>query len=354
MRIPGTRRWRGRQRRPTPAGLAHEQRRLRLALAAFGAVLLAGFVGYQLVADATPLDALYMTVITITTVGFGEIIELDSASRVLTILLIVGGVGSGTYAALTAAEFLVEGHLRNSIERRRMSRQIGSLKDHTIVCGFGRVGRHLADQLHHEGAEFVVIDNDDAKIDILDELGYLHVRGDATEEAELLEAGLERARSVVACVNTDADNVLVTLTAKGLNPRATVIARTKADENEGKLRRAGADRVIAPATIGGRRIAQILTRPAVADFLDGLGIGGVEYMLEEVPVSGDGSLAGHTLREAGIRERFGCTVLAIRRAGEPGLDTHPDAQTPLAAGDTIVVMGSESDVTRMRSHFTEP
>ena len=315
-------------------------------------MILVGFVGYQVVADASPLDALYMTLITITTVGFGEIIPLNSTARVLTIVLIVGGVGSATYAALTAAEFVVEGHLGHIIERRRMSRAIGAMRGHTIVCGFGRVGRHLADQLAREGADFVVIENDEDKAPIIDELGYLHVRGDATEEAALEEAGLDRASAVVACVNTDADNVLLTLTAKGLNPEVTVIARTKADENEGKLRRAGADRVIAPATIGGRRIAQILTRPAVADFLDGLGIGGVDYTLEEVPVRASG-LDGQTLRDAGIRERFGCTVLAVRHAGDPRLDTHPVAGTPLRDGDIIVVMGAEADVTAMRRHFTE-
>lgn len=340
--------------RPAGGGalLSHEQRRLRLALGAFGSMILVGFVGYQVVADASPLDALYMTLITITTVGFGEIIPLNGAARVLTMVLIVGGVGSATYAALTAAEFVVEGHLGHIIERRRMSREIDALEGHTIVCGFGRVGRHLAEQLDREDKGFVVIDNDEGKAPAIAELGYLYVRGDATEEAALLEAGLERAGAVVACVNTDADNVLLTLTAKGLNPGVTVIARTKADENEGKLRRAGADRVIAPATIGGRRIAQILTRPAVADFLDGLGIGGVDYTLEEVPVRSS-ELDGRTLREAGVRERFGCTVLAVRHGDDETLDTHPEAETRLHAGDRIVVLGAEADVTAMRRYFTE-
>lgn len=329
-----------------------EQRRLRLAVGAFLSVLLVGFVAYQIVGGLGPLDALYMTVITITTVGFREIAEPTVATRVLTIGLIVAGVGSATYTALAAAEFVVEGHLRHIIERRRMQKDIAQLDGHVIVCGFGRVGRHLADHLARDGAPFVVIDTEDDTVEEAAELGYLHVHGDASEKQVLEEAGLSRSRAVVASVNTDADNVLVTLTVKGLAPHVTVVGRVKADENEAKLRRAGADRVIAPSTIGGRRIAQILTRPAVADFLDGISGGGVDYTLEEVPVRADGGLHGATLREAAVRERFGCTVVAVRHGADRGLDTHPAADVPLESGDVLVVMGSEGDVTAMRRQFT--
>lgn len=329
-----------------------EQRRLRMAIAAFLSVVLVGFIGYQVVEGVGALDSLYMTVITITTVGFREVVELSPAGKTLTIGLIVAGVGSASYTAVTAAEFVVEGHLRQYIERRRMHREIEALDGHVIVCGFGRVGRHLASQLERDGEPFVVIDDDEDKIEVVSELGYLYVRGDATEEQVLEDSGLYRARAVVAAVNSDADNVLITLTSKGLSPGTTVIARVKSDENEGKLRRAGADRVIAPSTIGGRRIAQILTRPAVADFLDGIGMGGVDYTLEEVPIRDGSELAGRSLKDAAIRERFGCTVLALRHRGDTRLDTHPVAESSLQVGDVIVVMGSELDVTAMRHHFT--
>jgi voltage-gated potassium channel len=331
-----------------------EQRRLRFAIAAFLSVVLAGFVGYQVIEGAPPLDSLYMTVITITTVGFREVVEVDTAGKVLTIALIVAGVGSASYTALTAAEFVVEGHLGHFIGRRRMYRQIQDLDRHVIVCGFGRVGRHLAAQLRREEAPFVVVDDAEHKIEDVSRLGYPYIRGDATEEHVLEEAGLYRARAVVAAVNSDADNVLVTLTAKGLSPDATVIARVKSEENEGKLRRAGADRVIAPSTIGGRRIAQVLTRPAVADFLDGIGMGGVDYTLEEIPVRERSELSGKSLRDVGVRERFACTVLALRHHhDEDQLDTHPDAGDVLEPGDVLVVMGSEQDVGRMRDHFLQ-
>lgn len=341
------------RRGPSRPAAPPEQRRLRIAIAAFVAVLLVGFIGYQVIEGLSPLDSLYMTIITVTTVGFREIADPSTAGKILTIGLIVAGVGSASYAAVTAAEFVVEGHLRRFIERRRMQRGIERLDGHVVICGFGRVGRHLADALAEDGAPFVVVENDPAKLDVLESLEYLHVEGDATEEIILEDAGIERARSVVAAVHGDADNVLITLTAKGLNPAATVIARAKADETEGKLKRAGADRVILPATIGGRRIAQILTRPVVADFLDGIGAGATDYTLEEVPIEEGSELADRTLRQAAIRERYGCSVLAIRHGNETQLDTHPSADTVLEPGDVIVVVGSEDEVLSMRRQFTE-
>lgn len=233
-----------------------------------------------------------------------------------------------------------------------MQREIEDLRDHTIVCGFGRVGRHLAEQLDREGSPFVVVDDDEDKIEELDHIGYLYIEGDATEEHVLLEAGLERARALVASVNSDADNVLVTLTSKGLNPEAIVIARSKTEENEAKLRRAGADRVISPSTIGGRRIAQILTRPVVADFLEGVSGGAIDYSLEEVPIRSGSELDGRTLRDAAIRERFGCTILAIRHVEDGRLDTHPRPESTLHEGDVLVIMGNDGDVTAMRAHFS--
>ncbi|MDQ3932281.1 MAG: potassium channel protein [Actinomycetota bacterium] len=327
-------------------------RRVRISLTVYAFVILVGFVGYQLLEGLGPLDALYMTIITVTTVGFREVSDLGWAGKAFTIALIVAGVVSATYAALSAAEFFIEGHFRRLIERRRMERKIGRLEGHIIVCGYGRVGRHLVHELGREGVAFVVVDDDESKIGELVDAGYLAVFGDATEEHVLQEAGLQRARALVAAVNTDADNVLITLTAKGLRPDLTVIGRTKADENEAKLRRAGADRVIAPTTIGGRRIAQILTRPVVADFLDGLGPGGIDYTLEEVPIVPEGPLRGATLREAAIRERYGCTVLAVRRAGTLVTDTHPTAESVLHPGDVLVVLGTEADVMAMRDQLT--
>lgn len=231
-----------------------------------------------------------------------------------------------------------------------MQREIEDLTDHVIICGYGRVGRHLGHALDAEGVPYVVVEDDPAKMEELAELGLLALAGDATAEHTLMEAGLDRARSVVACVNSDADNVLLTLTSKGLHPEVTVVARAKADENESKLRRAGADRVILPSNIGARRIASLITRPVVADFLEGLGVGGADLTLDEVPIRQDGELDGVALRDTGIRERFGVTVLAIRRS-TGGLDKHPNPALELHSGDVLVVLGAEDDVRQIRRHF---
>lgn len=327
-----------------------ELRRLRIITVAFLLIVSGGVVGYMLLEDMAALDALYMTVITVSTVGFREVQPLDSAGQWLTVALIIGGVSSVSYAAVTAAEFVVEGHLGSYIERRRMNRNIEALDGHVVVCGFGRVGRHLADALRSDDMAHVIVETDPEKLEELEEMGALWVDGDATHEHVLDEAGLSRAGSLVACVNSDADNVLIALTAKGLRPELVVIARAKEDENESKLRRAGADRVILPSGIGGRRIASLLTRPVVSDFLEGLGIGAADLALEEVPVAASSDLAGQSLRDARVRDRWGTTVLAVKHP-DSRMDNHPDADLVLEEDDVLVVMGGEDEVRAMRDNY---
>lgn len=333
-----------------PIPVPPELRRLRIVGAVFVAVIVLGVLGYVVVMDMSLTQALYMTVITVSTVGYGEVVPLTDAGRWLTVALIISGVASVSYGAVTAAEFVVEGHLGQYIERRRMQREIEDLTNHVIICGYGRVGRHLGHALEAEGVPFVVVEDDPAKIEELTDLGLLALSGDATAEHTLAEAGLDRARSVVACVNSDADNVLLTLTSKGLRPEVAVVARAKADENESKLRRAGADRVILPSNIGGRRIASLITRPVVADFLESLGVGGADLTLDEVPIEAGGDLDGVALRDTAIRERFGVTVLAVRGRGG-SMDTHPSPELELHGGDVLVVLGAEDDIHAIRRHF---
>jgi voltage-gated potassium channel len=326
--------------------------RLRLGLIAFAVVILVGFVGYQVLAGFSPLDALYMTVITVTSVGFSEIEPLGSDGRLFTIGLIAAGITSVGLMVTGGGEFVLEGHMRRIIERRRMNRSINHLSNHVIICGFGRVGRRLATELQRDRVPFVLVDTSDERLEEADEEHFSYVNGDASEESVLSEAGIERARALVACVNTDADNVLITLTAKGMRPDLVVIGRAKVEENEAKFRRAGADRVIAPTTIGGRRIAQLLTRPVVADFLELVGgSGDLEYTFEEIVLRRGSPLVGAKLNEAGIREQWDCTVLAIdHRNGEP-LNTHPDGDITLSAGDVLVVIGGIEQVTAMRAQL---
>lgn len=343
-----------RQTRPTPPQIVAEQRRLRIALVSLASVIMVGWVGHMWLARLGPLDALYQTVITIATVGSREIETFTTPVKMFRVALIAAGVVAVSYAAVTVMEFLIEGHLNDYVESLRMNRIIDSLDSHVIVCGYGRVGRNLVEELADAGQWLVIVDEDQGKVAAAIQDGHPAVCGDASTESILVEAGIERARALVASVDSDADNVLVTLTAKGMQPGLTVIGRVKVEETESKLRRAGADRVIAPSTIGGRRIAQILTRPVVADFLDRLGGSAVDYTLEEIPVRRGNDLEGVSLREAAIRERFGVTVLAVRHEADHRLDSHPSPTTPLCDGDVLVVMGSDDDVRTMRAQFTSP
>ncbi|HWB72489.1 MAG TPA: potassium channel protein [Egibacteraceae bacterium] len=323
-------------------------RRLAVALGLFAIVIVGGTAGYMVLGGARLLDALYMTVISVSTVGFGEVIPLDDAGRILTMAVVVLGLGSVTFAALTIIDFLVEGHLQAVIERRRMDRQLQALEDHTIVCGFGRVGRQTIEALTAEGRPVVVVDSDPARLHLAAQRGLPYVEGDASHEDQLRGAGIERARALVACTADDAENVLISLTAKGLNPRVLIIARVKAEENAAKARQAGADRVITPTAIGGRRIAALVARPYVVDFLDVVTHGtDVDVVLEEVAVMADSPLAGLTLREASLRERYGANVLAIRHGSDGGTNTHPTPEDALHVGDVLVLIGRREELDRL-------
>ncbi|MBA2529067.1 MAG: potassium channel protein [Euzebyales bacterium] len=325
-------------------------RRLTAALVSFVLVVCGGTVSYVAITDAGWLDALYMTVISVFTVGFSETFPLGTDGRVVTMAVIVLGVASLGFATAAVVEFLVEGHLQDLLGRRRMDRQLAKLDGHTIVCGFGRVGRQVADQLAVEGRPVVVVDVAAERLQLARERGVTWVEGDASHEDVLVLAGLPRAAGVVACTADDAENILIALTAKGLHSRLFVVVRIKDEENEGKARRAGADRVIAPAAIGGRRIAALMTRPHVVDFLDVVTHGtDVDLVLEEVVVGQGSPLAGAALREADVRQRYGANVLAMRQVNEPVLRTRSDPGHVLCAGDLVVVIGSRDDLDRLQS-----
>ncbi len=323
-------------------------RRVVFSLGFLLLVVTGGTAGYMVLERARFLDALYMTVISVSTVGFSEVIELDDTGRILTMAVVVLGAGSVTYAAVNGIEFLVEGHLQQLVGRRRMDRTLERLQGHTIVCGFGQVGRHVVDQLMQDGHEAVVVDPNPERLEMASAREVAFIDGDATVEEILVQAGLKRARALVACAHDDADNVLITLTARGINPDVLVIARVKNDENELKAQRAGAGRVIAPAAIGGRRIAALVTHPAVIDFLDVVTRSAdLSIVLEEVTLGDDSPLAGHSLRELDLRGRYGATVVALRQSSSSEPRTRPDPDESLGVGDTLVVIGSREDLDRL-------
>lgn len=323
-------------------------RRLLFAVMLLVLLTVFGTAGYVVLGHASVLDALYMTVITIAAVGYGETVVLQGPARMFTLAMIILGVGSITFAMVSGLDFVLEGHLEDLLGRRRMDRELSRLNNHTIICGYGQVGRHVAISLIADGGSVVVLDIDRVRVDSARGGQLLALEGDATQEDTLSQAGIDRARAVVACVHDDADNVLVSLTAKGLNADALVIARIRRDENEAKVRRAGADRVIAPAAIGGRRIATLVTRPAVVDFLDVVTHSSEgDLVLEEVAVVPGGPLDGRSLRLLRMPERHGVTVLAVRSPGQ-STNTRPEPDTKLRGGDVLVVIGSRHALNELR------
>jgi voltage-gated potassium channel len=271
-----------------------------------------------------------------------------------TMFLIVGGGGVAAYSLSTAAEFFLSGEWRVHVERRRHYKLLNRLQDHTIVCGYGRMGRHVVNQIQAQGRDFVVIDPDSEKIAYIHHtLNALAVHGSAADESNLHAAGIERARSLVAVANSDAENVFIVLTARSVRSDLLIVARANDDGTEGKLLRAGADRVISPYRISGRRIATLLVRPDVADFLDEvMHANQLELLVDQVYLSENSSMVGQTLAEADLRVQFGVTVLAYRLPGD-ALTTNLSADTVLEANALLIVLGTPDQLQALRFAIQE-
>jgi voltage-gated potassium channel len=293
-------------------------------------------------------DALYMTVITLTTVGYKEVQDLDATGRLWTMLLLITGVGTLFYAAVSSVELVVEGTIRGYFGRRRMRTAINKLNAHYILCGYGRVGRQVAREFANDDVPFVIIEQEPATVEECVEEGYLTLLGEASDDDVLEEAGVRRARGLVAAVDSDADNVFVVLSARKLNPELHIVARASSDESAAKLEIAGADRTLSPYAVGGRRLASLATQPLVVDFLDIVTRGeeGIEFRLEEFRVPKNSFIADHTIGELKIGERTGAMILAVR-SEEGRFDTTPSADDRIRAGDTLIVLGTREQVTRL-------
>jgi voltage-gated potassium channel len=289
-------------------------------------------------------DAIYMTIISVTTTGFREVRDLSPAGRALTVFVIVGGIASIAYVAGRVLQLAVEIYV---IRRGRMDRRIARMRNHVILCGYGRMGRHIADDLHDARIEFVVVDSDEEVATDLEANRFRYLIGDASSDAVLLHAGVERARGLVAVVSTDAENVYTTLTAKSLNPALSVVARALSDESEPKLRTAGADRVIKPYELVGRRIAQLIIRPTMVEFIDTVAKAGTaEITMEEITVSEVSDLSGMKIGDTSIRRDLNVIVVAIRR--DPGdLIYNPSAGTVLKPGDRLISIGKKEHLARL-------
>jgi voltage-gated potassium channel len=289
-------------------------------------------------------DALYMTVTTVATVGFREVHPLSRAGEAFTLVLIVTGVGTAFYTATLLATTVVEGGLHRRFERRRIERMLDVIRDHFILCGYGRIGSLIADELHAQKVPFVIVERSPERVQAVLLRGWLAVAADASREDVLQRVGIHRARGLIAAVGTDAENVYAVLTARVVRPDLFIIARVESDDAEHKLRRAGADRVISPYHIGAVHMAQSALRPAVVDFVQlATTSGHLDLSMEQVRIQEGSSLVGQTIVEAGIRQKFGLIVVAIRRA-EGTMDFNPSPESVIRAGDELVVLGRPQSV----------
>jgi voltage-gated potassium channel len=318
-------------------------RRVRIGLGLFALVLLAGTVGY-LGFGFGLLDALYQTVSTVSTVGFAAPRALDAGSKAFTIALILVGVGAALYTFSSVLELVIEGHMRNLVRRRKMERDIARMQGHVIVCGWGRVGREVARFLARARCDVVVVDRDGQR---LAEVPFPTIEGDVTDDRTLERAGIHRAATLVAALDTDGDNLYVTVAAKSLRPDLQVIARARSDSSEPKLRRAGADRVVNPQQLGGDRMASFVVQPHVVEFVDVvMHDGSLEFRLEELTVSASSSLAGQTIRATHLRDRTGALVLAIRRP-DGGFVTNPSPDDVIEAGNVLISVGTADQLASL-------
>lgn len=335
-------------------------RNLLLAVGLFLVVLVVGVFGYWVLAGWPLLDALYMMVITIFGVGFGEVRPLNTpALRLFTILIII--LGSATVVGMIGAvvQFVTEGEIKQVLESQRMHQKISQLEDHVIICGYGRMGQILAQRVQAAGLPFIVLDINEERIREATEHGYLTHLGNAEEEETLIWAGVERARALATVLPDDALNVFITLTARGLNEGITILARGEFPATERKLRLAGADHVVLPATIGAMRLAYLITHPATIDLLDRNDgsstineiLNQISLRMDELLVPENSPLIGRTVGDVEVRGERTFIVVALRRADGTLVD-NPDRGTVVAVGDTLIVVGHRSDMPQLMQNFT--
>jgi voltage-gated potassium channel len=310
-----------------------------MALAMVLTVFVVGTIGYMLF-GLDPVDAVYMTVITITTVGYRELLgeDLSDGEKWFTMAIIVTGVSTVLYTFTLGVQVVVEGQLREFVGRRRMDRKIAEMHDHVIVCGWGRVGRAAAHDMAREGAEVVVIDENAHRVA---NIQFPTVVGDATHDETLRAAGIERARALIAALEGDAENLFVTLSSRAIKSDLFIVARARQEDSVEKLSRAGADRVVNPQELGAARMASFVVQPNVAEFVDVvMHERSMDFRMREVEIPAGSSVAGHTLREANLRHRAGVLVLALR--GDDGVfTTNPDPGVLLNPHNVIVAVGTD-------------
>lgn len=322
-------------------------RPLLRAVLLLAAVAVLGTAGYMALEGWTLLEAAYMTVITLTTVGFMEVHPLSPGARVFTMLLLVGGVSIFFYLIGAFGEFVVSGHFRSYLRKRRMRAEIDRLEGHYIICGYGRVGHQVVTDVESWGGRCVVVELKASEVDPNETI--LHLIGDATQDDVLLAAGIHRAAGLVVSTHDDAANVFITLTARALKRDLVIVARSNQSTTDQKLRSAGATHIISPYAIAGRRIATQLVYPSVTAFLDDLvNVSGTDLSIDEVRVNAGSTLAGSTLASAEIRSRVGANVIAVRRSGDQTVVPNPAADYRFDEEDVLIVLATPEQLDELR------
>jgi voltage-gated potassium channel len=312
-------------------------------------ILLIGMSGYMLIEGWDALDSLYMTVITLATVGYSEVHPVSQWGRIYTMVLIFLGVSYFLYVVGAMMQFMVEGRIRHILGRQRLDRNINRLRNHYIVCGYGRIGQVICRKLLSESVAQVVIENDPSRVETIDEDRLLYIIGDATDEAILLQAGIERAAGLIAVLATDADNVFLVLTARQLNRGILILARASQERAKAKLQSAGADYVESPYELGAVNMAQRIVRPTVTNFLDlAFKQGSKEIQMEEIPVSGKSPLKDIMLQDSGIRQEFNLILIAVKKP-DGQMIFNPSHQTRIEANDTVIAVGETENLTKLEN-----
>jgi len=321
-------------------------RKILIVALIFITLLLVGTFGYMLTEDMSFWMGMYLTIITVFTVGYGDFVPVHPSGRVFTVFLVITSVSFVMYTFSKVTETMIEGELRGLYKRRKMNRQISRLRDHYIVCGFGRIGKEICKILQEHQRPFLIIEKDVEEIKAIEDLQYLYLQGEAADDEVLLNAGIERAKGLVSVVASDADNLYITLTARGLNAHLYIMTRSSGVRGvQTKLKRAGATRVISPYSIGARRMAHLIVRPTVSDFLDlTMRAGELDLIMEELVVGPGSNLNGKNLIESEIRKKYDVIVVAIKRHDGTML-FNPKSETRIMVSDILIVLGATEHIT---------
>jgi len=336
-----------------PENLPKFPRRIIVSIIILIAIYFLGSLGYMLIEDMTFLDSIYMTTITITTVGFGLVKELSNAGTLFTILLIIIGTGTVAYILINLTDFILGEFFFGRIEKRRKFKMISKLKNHYIICGLGRVGAEIAGELSNNHIDFVIIDEADSAIEIAKQNNWLYIQGNASNDETLLEAQIKEARGLFAALDTDAENVYITLSAKSLNPSIFIVARATVYETISKLEKAGADKVVSPQIIGGRRMADMALQPTICDFLDTImKTEENEIKLAEIEIKENSRIDGINIREAGEKYGIETLIISVIEKGEKISVNKASGNTNMQHGHKIIAVGTGDQIKHLKELAT--